>query len=120
MKLIISGSRSITDYNRVFELIDNFVAVNGRPTTVICGGSYGVDTYGEWWARNNRIKVRKMLPDWNEYGKSAGFRANKDMAQVADAALVIWDGISKGSGSMIDNMRKLSKPCRIIMYNELK
>ena len=47
-----------------------------------------------------------MPADWNKYGKSAGYKRNEEMANIADAALVIWDGESRGSKHMIDIAKK--------------
>jgi hypothetical protein len=56
-------------------------------------------------------------PDWKKYGKSAGYRRNKEMAEVADALVAFWDGKSKGTANMIDLMRKAGKPLKIVYYS---
>jgi hypothetical protein len=41
------------------------------------------------------------------------------MAEYADAAIILWDGESKGTLNMIKNMHKLDKPYFIRMsFNE--
>jgi hypothetical protein len=43
-----------------------------------------------------------MVPAlWDQFGKSAGFRRNVEMAEYADALVLVWDGKSRGSGHML-------------------
>ena len=41
------------------------------------------------------------------------------MAEYADAALVIWDGKSKGSADMLKQMHRLEKPVAIYEMERL-
>ena len=41
------------------------------------------------------------------------------MGDVADSAIVFWDGRSKGSKLMIDIMHELKKPVVAISYDEI-
>jgi hypothetical protein len=112
MKVIIAGSRNISDYM----LVVNAVKSSGYDiTTVISGCAVGVDRLGELWARTNNIPIIEMPANWNRDGKKAGPIRNKEMALVADAAVIIWDGESIGTRNMIDCMIKLKKPYHIGM-----
>lgn len=103
MRVIIAGSRSMTDAAEVATAI----ARSGFTITeVISGGARGVDTFGEAWARRRRIPVRRFPADWRRYGKSAGFRRNEAMAHVADALIAVWDGNSPGTRHMIATARQ--------------
>lgn len=55
-------------------------------------------------------KYKEFPADWKAHGKAAGPIRNKQMAEYADALLLIWDGESKGSASMKNEMLKLNKP----------
>lgn len=99
MKTIIAGSRSIKEYHIVAGIIDN---LPWTITEVISGAAPGVDTVGANWAINRRIPLISMPADWDTHGKAAGYIRNEKMAKEADACLIIWDGISKGSKHMID------------------
>jgi len=107
MKVIIAGSRTITDYISVGKAITNSKFVI---TEVVCGCAIGVDRIGEAWAIANGIPVKQMPADWNKYGRQAGIIRNIQMAQYADAAIVIWDGKSPGSKNMIAEIKKADKP----------
>jgi predicted Rossmann fold nucleotide-binding protein DprA/Smf involved in DNA uptake len=106
MRLIIAGSRTITDYDI---LLDAIQMVDTGPfgiERIISGGAKGADTLGERYAKENGIVLHIYLADWHRYGLSAGYRRNKIMAERADTLLVLWDGISKGSMDMIQQAHK--------------
>lgn len=110
-RLIIAGSR---DLNLKYPLaIADFVLhfLEGeRPDEVVSGGAKGIDFQGEEYANCRGIPVKKFSADWYANGKSAGPIRNKQMAKYSDAALIIWDGESKGSANMKEEMLKLGKP----------
>jgi hypothetical protein len=98
VKTIIAGSRSIDNY-RLLEW-----AAQRAPwdiTEVVSGGARGVDRMGERLAREYDLPVKRFIPDWNgKHGKRAGIERNKDMAHYAEAALLLWDGESRGTHHM--------------------
>lgn len=103
MKTIIAGSRTIEDYDalqRVMARIDFTI------DEVVSGGCWGVDLMGERWARENGIPVRQFAADWAKHGRTAGELRNREMAQYADALVILWDGKSPGASCM---MREASK-----------
>lgn len=101
MKVIIAGSRTITDQN----IVDHAVFNSGfRISEVVCGGARGVDRLGKQWARG--YTPVKMFPaDWDTHGKAAGHIRNTQMAAYADALILVWDGESRGSADMIQKAR---------------
>jgi hypothetical protein len=102
VKYIIAGSRtipnSIESRKKFFNLIDSLNLNN--IDLILSGMANGADTLGEYYALANSIDVEYHPANWNEYGKSAGYRRNVEMANNADALILIWDGKSKGSGHM--------------------
>jgi hypothetical protein len=107
MKVIIAGSRSINDYKSIGQAIK---ASNFNITEVVCGCAIGVDRIGQTWAIANGISVKEMPADWNRYGRAAGPIRNAQMADYADAAIIIWDGKSPGSLNMIKEIKSRNKP----------
>jgi hypothetical protein len=103
MKLIIAGSRNITDYEKLLSAVK---LLEKKPSEILSGTAKGVDSMGERWAKENNITVVKYPANWDKYGKSAGYRRNVEMAENADALLLIWDGESKGSKHMLDIAQK--------------
>lgn len=111
MKLIIAGGRNIPEHIAYAECVKWRIANRDKVATeIVSGAARGVDTAGEEYADYYDIPVKRFYPDWDTFGKSAGYRRNLEMGQYADALLLIWDGESKGSGHMKDIMRKLNKP----------
>jgi hypothetical protein len=111
MRIIVAGSREITDRLLIFDFLDQVSAANKDTpiTEVVSGGAKGVDQIGEDWAREHNIPVKQFLAQWNIHGKSAGPIRNKEMAEYADALIAFWDGQSKGTKNMIEQMDKLNK-----------
>lgn len=102
MKTIIAGSRSITDYNVVKKVIKQS---KFSITEVVSGTAFGVDRQGERFGHENKIPIKRFPAEWGEYGKSAGYIRNAEMAKYADALIAIWDGESRGTKHMIDLAR---------------
>ena len=57
-----------------------------------------------------------FLANWNKFGKSAGFRRNEQMAEVADALIDFWDGKSNGTKHMIEIMENKKLLVRVVNY----
>lgn len=111
MKVIIAGSRNINDYKLV---VDTIKSSGYTITEVVSGCAVGPDQLGEQWARANNVSVKEMPADWSQ-GAKAGPIRNKNMADYADAAIIIWDGQSRGTRNMIENMIRRRKPYHIGM-----
>ena len=99
MKVIIAGSRTVTDMRHLEAAIARF---DHPITAVISGCAKGADRLGERWAESYGIPVERYPADWDTHGKSAGYRRNEQMAEIADAVIILWDGTSRGSKHMID------------------
>lgn len=107
MKVVIAGSRTILDYSSVARAVERSkFDIN----EVVCGMAAGVDTLGERWAISRGIPIKYMPADWKRHGKSAGPIRNMQMAEYADAAVIVWDGKSPGALNMINQMKKINKP----------
>lgn len=105
MRVIVAGSRSISDYSVVWRAI-LASGLMGEITELVSGTAPGVDRLGESWAAKHQIPIRRFPADWTKYGKRAGYLRNELMAQHADALILVWDGASKGSRHMLDIARK--------------
>lgn len=105
MRTIIAGSRSIQHISLVEEAVGR---CGWKITTVISGTAGGADTLGEKWAERMGIPVERFPARWRVNGvyvPSAGYKRNVEMAEHADALVAIWDGVSKGTGHMINIAR---------------
>jgi|TARA_R110000782_G_scaffold203642_2_gene292198 hypothetical protein len=115
MRVIIAGSRDFNDYNTL-ERKMNIILKNQYDVTIISGTARGADKLGERYAGQNHHKLEKYPAMWDLYGKSAGYKRNEEMANTSDAAVVFWDGKSKGTKHMIDISKKFNLKLRIIKF----
>lgn len=107
MKVIIAGSRNLQDYKLVAEAMER---CGFDVTEVVCGMATGIDTLGWRWAQCFGKSIKEMPANWSQHGKKAGVLRNIEMAKYADAAVIIWDGVSPGSRHMINSMIREGKP----------
>jgi len=98
MKVIIAGGRKINDYAFLKKCIKDS---GFEITEVVSGGAFGVDSMGERWASENGVPIKEFPANWGLHGKAAGPIRNQQMAEYADALILIWDGVSKGSRNML-------------------
>ena len=111
----MAGSRTFTDYKTAKKYIDFCISNIRRENEIIIvsGGAKGSDTLGERYAKQNGFEIERYLADWDTYGKSAGAKRNKKMAEISDYVICFWDGKSKGTKSMLDCAKKLGKTVKI-------
>lgn len=79
-------------------------------TEIVSGRAQGIDLAGETYAIEMGIPVKMFPADWNKHGRSAGMIRNAEMAAYAVAAIIIWDGVSKGTADMVSRMKVRDKP----------
>lgn len=118
MKTIIAGGRDFKDYNLLKKQVDYYRLHKNEITEVVSGGAAGADSLGEMYAIENNISIKVFNADWNKHGRAAGPMRNKQMADYADVLIAVWDGQSKGTKNMIDQMNKLNKPVFIVWIGE--
>ena len=114
-RVVIAGCRDYNNYDEAKNYID-FCLSNVRKENnivILSGCASGADAIGERYAKENGFKVEKYPADWKTYGRSAGPRRNKQMAEISDYVICFWDEKSKGTKSMIDYARKCGKPIKI-------
>jgi hypothetical protein len=119
MKVVVAGSRSITDYNLVSAAIKE---PGFKIAEIVSGTAKGVDSLGEQWAKENNIPVKRFPAPWDDikdkpeneigqnsfgkkYWKRAGAFRNQQMADYADALIAITTG-SSGTADMIERAKK--------------
>ena len=111
-----NGLRSMIFMSRLMTAMD--VALKELPvedfTEVVSGGARGADKFGEWWADQNGIpttgnRFYVTQDEWKNNPKGAGFERNTRMAEYADIAIALWDGVSGGTADMIEKMRERNK-----------
>lgn len=116
-RVVISGSRSITDHKFIFEKLDTLLQKFNKEhnTKYLIGGeARGVDSAISKYAESRGWLYIPVKPEWDLYGKSAGYKRNLVMLNLASHFIAIWDGKSRGTNNVIDIATRLDLPLRIV------
>lgn len=114
MKVAVVGSRSAT--LKHYPIICDNIPIN--TTEIISGGAYGVDSLAEKYAKENKISLVKILPNYDKFGKTATLTRNIEIIKRADYVLCFWDGKSRGTAHVISNCIKLYKNVKVILLED--
>lgn len=118
MKLIIAGSRTLNPSLGFISSAIKMLSITNI-SEIVCGMAEGVDSEGLHFASHAQLEVAQFPADWKKHGNAAGPIRNKQMAEYANALLLIWDGTSRGSFNIKKEMLKLKKPVyEVILKNE--
>jgi predicted Rossmann fold nucleotide-binding protein DprA/Smf involved in DNA uptake len=104
MKAAVIGSRTFDSY-QFMEQILRFYDI----TLIISGGAKGADACAKQYAHSNGISYREYLPDWDQYGKRAGFLRNRQIVNDAEIVIAFWDSVSKGTKNSVDIANDMGK-----------
>jgi len=55
------------------------------------------------------LKITKLIPEWEKYGRGAGMIRNRDMIKGADYVVAFWDGKFPGTKNSINLAERLEK-----------
>lgn len=115
MKLAIVGCRTFNDYDLLCTYA-TYIAVKSPHSfvTIISGGARGADSLAEQYAREYGYDTKIFKPEWDKYGKAAGFLRNGTIVANCDMVLAFWDGKSQGTADTIARAKKAKKPTFII------
>ena len=108
MKVAIIGSRNLRVNNLEKYLPEDV-------TELVSGGADGIDSCAKAYAVKNNIPIKEFLPDYNALGKIAPLVRNIEIIKYADVVLAFWDKKSRGTKFVIDNCKKLGKPCKVFI-----
>lgn len=120
MKILIVGSRNFCDYKLFKDILNNIIHNNDN-IEIISGGAIGADKFAEQYAFENKLPIKIFYPDWNKYGKSAGYRRNAEMHKYISEfdnrlCIAFWDGKSKGTQHNFNLAKQYKNPIKVIQY----
>ena len=120
VKVGIVGSRSITDSEYVFSVLDFYLSrlLEENEVVIVSGGAVGIDSLGAQWAELRKLKTEIYLPDWQTHGKKAGFLRNQQIIDNSDYLIAITTG-SNGTADSIKRAVKKNIPIKIIQYEKI-
>ncbi len=136
MILSITGSRSMTDREAVWTILNEWWATHrygckeGIEGLVHGNAKDGVDFHAKWWAINRQLPQYPINPDYTAFPdwrrRQAPLARNTVIVKAGDALLAIWDGKSKGTKDTIDKALAMGKKVYVyvdgkeIVYNAAK
>lgn len=109
MRVIIAGSQDFNNESLLAQVMEVWRVSWGEKAKleeIVSGGARGADCLGEQWAKAHSIPVKQFLPRWSEFGRAAGPVRNREMAEYADMLIAFWDGVSRGTKSMIQEAKR--------------
>jgi ABC-type enterochelin transport system substrate-binding protein len=115
MKVIIAGGRKFKDYESLKKYCD-YILQNQSDIEIVSGTARGADRLGERYAEERGFPIKRFPAKWDEFGNSAGYIRNFEMAKYADGLIAFWNGISSGTKHMIDIAKKEELKVRIFKY----
>lgn len=112
--ILAIGSRTVYNQGLVSSCLDR----EPRPILLLSGGARGGDTCCARWAINAGVKREIYHADWENLGRSAGYRRNEllvdRLLDFPNGYLVaFWDGQSKGCAHTINLCEREGIPTRI-------
>lgn len=116
--LLVAGSRGFDSWRQdALEHVLNQAsyALDMKFGKIIHGGARGVDRMAGIWAESKGYPVSVYPAYWELHGKRAGYIRNSLMVEDADAAIIVWDGKSKGTKHTIDLMTASGKPYVLVV-----
>lgn len=115
-RVVVAGCRNFNEYEKAKKYINICISnIKTKYELIFLSiGCQGADSLGERFAKENGYKIERYLADWKKFGKSAGPKRNKEMADVADFVICFWDNKSLGTKSMVEYAKEFNKPLKII------
>lgn len=117
MKIGIIGSRSFKNYDLLSSVMKQYELKIG---TVVSGGARGADSLGERWAKEHNKRTLIFIPEWDKYGKGAGYIRNKDIVKNSDGIIAFWDGESKGTQHSFKLCKEMNVPLKVVKFDDPK
>ncbi len=114
-RIAVAGCRHYENYCEAKEYIDFCISKIRKKYTLIfvSGGCRGADSLGERYAAENGFETEIYPADWGKYGRAAGPKRNKKIAEISDYIICFWDGESRGTKSLLSFAEKAGKPVKI-------
>jgi len=110
-RIVVAGSREFDDYDIAARVIEEFISreVKNDSLIFVSGGCRGADLLGERFAKQHGYRIEVYPAQWDKYGRAAGVKRNKLMADISDYIICFWDGKSRGTKSLIEYAKQKNK-----------
>ena len=114
-RVAVAGCRHYENYEEAKKYIDFCISEIRKKYTliIVSGGCRGADALGERYAAESGFMAEIYPAVWEKYGRAAGPKRNKKIAEISDYIICFWDGKSKGTKSLIQFAEKAGKTVKI-------
>lgn len=109
-RILIYGSRGIELSDAEIEAVVCQWPFRLSSICIISGGAKGPDRNAIRFAAAHSIDCYELPAKWDEFGKSAGMKRNREMSKIAQFACGWWDGTSAGTAGMTELLTKKKTP----------
>jgi len=107
----VVGSRNFHNYAVFCDILNNY-----QFSKIVSGGATGVDSLAARYAQERNIPILEIKPDYGSHpGRIAPIIRNKEIVNISDCVIVLWDGESPGTRFTLNYAFKSGKP--VFLYN---
>lgn len=99
MYVAVVGSRGFADAAVIRSAIRRWMVLAPEGVAIVSGGARGADSLGEAIARELSLPTIVHLPEWDRFGRSAGFRRNEHIVRDADVVLAFYAPGPRSAGT---------------------
>lgn len=119
---IVAGGRDFDDAGLLNDVLSRMVKPND---VILQGGARGADALAKSWALDNGIDSIEVAAQWRVsdgmggtvLDRGAGHKRNAEMASMGAGGLIaFWDGVSRGTKSMIEIAKQKQLSVTVISY----
>lgn len=116
-KVVVAGTRDFDQYVLLEKELDDFLKGKGS-VEIVSGTARGADRLGEKYARTRGYGLKLFPAEWEMLGRGAGHIRNAEMGKYADACVIFWDGISRGTKGMIEVAKRNKLDLLVVKYKD--
>ena len=100
MKVLLTGSREISDKNRIIKALEIVIEKHGTINVLLHGGATGADTHAKEWATETGTPQIEIKPDYKKHHpKAAPLIRNTELAKMADVTVAVYNGNKREGGT---------------------
>jgi len=120
--IAIVGGRRVNSYTFVKDYFLEIMKQQGfniNDIIIVSGGAKGVDTFAKKIADEFNLTLIEIRPEWDKYGKSAGYKRNRTIVELADILIAIPDLQSVGTYHSITLAKQKGIPVFVKQFNQI-
>lgn len=117
-KVIVSGTRSFSDYHLLRDKLDDFFQ-NKKDIELVVKAKGPVEVVVSQYAMDKGLNVKYFKLSKKD-SKANKKKREKDMVEYADAIIVFWNGKSQGTKRILDFADKKGIPTAVVRYDSIK